>query len=338
MTEKDDQASAPDTVDEDLMAPVGDAVSGWPVPPGPRRLPPLTALRAFEAAARLGSFRAAAEELAVTHSAISHQVKELETHFGAPLFRRQGRSVVLTDIGQIYAPALTQAFDRMAQATDMVRRAAGPPTLRVQVYVTVAIRWLIPRLQRLYAAHPGFTVHLYTSFREWEFHLDRADVGIIYVRGPVRSDLAYDLLFRCAVQPVCTPALAAGPPPLVRPEDLAGIPLLAVDGRGDDWPIWLNAAGVGSRIERPTARFDSYLLAYEAALDGQGVVMSGGPLTEADLAAGRLVAPFDLTVQQPGSWYLVYPPNRLHERAIARFRDWLRAEVAGGSAADPTGG
>lgn len=297
----------------------------WPLPPGPRRLPPLTALRAFEAAARLGSFRAAAEELSVTHSAISHQIRELELHFGLPLFHRHGRGVALTDIGGLYAAPLRQAFDGMARATDMVRRAAGPPTLRVQVYVTVAMRWLIPRLSRFNAAHPDVTIHLYTSFREWEFDLTRADVGIVYVRGSGHDDLAYDLLFRSVVQPICTPALAAGPPVLATPDDLAAVPLLAVDG--DDWPSWLDAAGLGDRIPRPAARFDSYLLAYEAALDGQGVALSCGPFTAADLAAGRLVAPFALTVQQRGSWYLVYPPGRSREPAIDRFRRWLQAEA-----------
>jgi LysR family glycine cleavage system transcriptional activator len=158
-----------------------------------RELPPLSALRAFEAAARHMSFRVAAEELGLTQSAISHRIAALEQHFGARLFDRAGRRIALSEPGRLLFPLVRDAFDRLAQGAELLRRARMTDDLRVQVYVTVAVRWLIPRLHRFQAANPNIVVRINTSVLDWEFDPDIADLGLICTQAPDRPRLHYDL-------------------------------------------------------------------------------------------------------------------------------------------------
>ncbi|MBL9036277.1 MAG: transcriptional regulator GcvA [Rhodospirillaceae bacterium] len=292
-----------------------------------RDLPPLSALRAFEAAARHLSFRSAAEELGLTQSAISHQVTGLEDHFGLRLFDRAGRRVALSEAGRILFPFLRDGFDRMTQGADLLRRARMSEDLRVQVYVTVAVRWLIPRLHRFQSANPNVVVRVNTSVLDWEFDPDIADLGMICTAAPDRPGLHYDHLFDALLFPVCTPAVAQGGLGLRQPVDLVNHALLQVYTTANDWQLWLDAAGVPNLKGRAAAQFDSYLLAIEAALDGQGVALAPHFMVAEDLKLGRLVRPFAVEVRQPARWYLVCPTDRLKDRPIEAFRAWLKEEV-----------
>jgi len=294
-----------------------------------RDLPPLSALRAFEAAARNLSFRVAADELGLTQSAISHQVAALERYFGARLFDRAGRRIALSEPGRLLFPLVRDGFDRLTQGADLLRRARMTDDLRVQVYVTVAVRWLIPRLHRFQSANPNVVVRINTSVLDWEFDPDIADLGLICTPAPDRPGLHYDLLFEALLFPVCTPAVAQSGLGLRQPVDLVNHALLQVYTTANDWQLWLDAAGVPNLRGRAAPQFDSYLLAIEAALDGQGVALAPHFMVAEDLKLGRLVRPFPTEVRQPARWYLVCPAERRSERVIEAFRVWLKNEVAG---------
>ena len=293
-----------------------------------RRLPSLTALRAFEAAARHTSFRLAAEELCVTESAVSHQIRALERQLGVALFYRNGRRVELSAAGAAYFPVIRDAFDRIDRGTELVRETGFAGELTLQVYVSVAVRWLLPRLYRFHEAHPDILVRLSTSYRGWEFEPDFADVGFVYRRPPLEREYHYVPLFRVPVFPVASPALVGRR--RLRPSDLADFHLIRITP-ADDWGDWLRAAGVPELEGRPGPRFDTYLLGIEAAVAGRGVAMAMAFLVRDDLDAGRLVRPFDLEVPQRGSWYLVFRRERRSDPRIVRLAGWLRREIA----ADP---
>ncbi|MDX1514041.1 MAG: transcriptional regulator GcvA, partial [Gammaproteobacteria bacterium] len=207
-----------------------------------RKLPPLNALRAFEAAARHLSFTRAAEELHVTQAAVSHQVKSLEEYLGIKLFRRFNRSLLLTDEGQAYLPTMTKAFDLMSDATSRLvkKDPAGP--LTVSVLPSFAARWLVPRLGRFRRAHPEIDLRIDPATQLVDFGRGDVDVGIRYGRGEYPG-LRSDRLMEEDIFPVCSPALLDGEHPLKDPEDLAHHTLLHDDGHGD-WRTWLLAAGV----------------------------------------------------------------------------------------------
>ena len=292
-------------------------------------LPPLASLRAFESAARHLSFRVAAEELSVTQSAISHQVADLERRLGTKLFHRHSRRVALTAAGEVYQPFLREAFDRIAQGTAQVR-ALGEPSrdLDVQVYVTVAVRWLIPRLHSFTTAHPEVRVRFNTSHLDWEFDETAGDVAIVCTARPERPGLFAAHLFDAQLTPVCSPALVHGGLGMRQPADLVNHSLLRLYTAADEWPVWLSAAGVPTDVGHGGPHFDSYLLALEAAIDGQGVAIVPRFLAASDLRSGRLVAPFALEVPQPRRWYLVCRNDRRDDPRVSAFRNWLRSEIA----------
>ncbi len=296
-----------------------------------RPLPPLAALRAFEAAARHSSFRAAAEELAITQSAVSHQIAGLEKRLGTALFRRKARRVELTEAGSLYYPFLRDAFDRIALGSSLVRRQAQTGELMTQVYVTVAVKWLIPRLHRFQTAHPDILVRMSTSQLDWEFDPEIADVGIISTRKADRAGLHYTHLFDARLFPVCSPAVAQSGTGLRQPVELVNHTLLQLYTAEDDWRAWLEAAGVGQLVGRASPQFDSYLLALEAAIEGQGIALAPHFMVASDLKAGRLVKPFAVEIRQPARWYLACRKERRGEARIECFRTWLMLEIA----ADP---
>lgn len=291
------------------------------------RLPALSALRAFEAAARHLSFREAGDELCVTHSAISHQVKELERELGGPLFWRKGRRVELTDAGTALFPVLRDAFARIGETTAHLRQRSGAAELTLQVYVTVASRWLLARLHRFEAANPELRLRLSTSHRGWGFDAENVDVGMIYREPPLEPELIYWPLFRADLVAVASPALVQGGLGLRQPVELVNHRRLGVYTAERDWAIWLTAAGVGELASHGSVLFDSYLLALEAAIDSQGVALVPDFVAAADLRAGRVVQPFGLAVAQSGGWYLVCRKERMHERSIVCLREWLTSEA-----------
>jgi LysR family glycine cleavage system transcriptional activator len=296
-----------------------------------RQIPPLTALRAFEAAARLGSFRAAAEELSITQSAISHQIAGLEERLGAALFRRTARRVELTEAGTLYYPFLRDAFDRISQGTELVLRAAKSDDLMVQVYVTVAVRWLVPRLHDFQVTNPDILVRFNTSHFHWHFDPSTADIGMVCTSDTDNPAHHYTFLSDARLEAVCSPALAQAGFGLRQPADLVNHVLLQLFNKAEDWQAWLQAAGVPHLLGRAAPKFDSYLLALEAALDGQGIALAPHFLVAEDLKSGRLVAPFKITTTQPGGWYLICMKERAQEPRIKRFTAWLQQQIA----ADP---
>ncbi len=284
---------------------------------GVPNLPPLASLRAFEAAARHLSFRAAADELSVTQSAVSHQVAELERRLGVTLFHRRSRRVELTEAGATYQPYVRDAFDRIAQGTALI--TSSGTTLDVQVYVTVAVRWLIPRLHSFNTAHPDTRVRLNTSTFDWEFDETAGDVAIVCTERPDRPGLHATHLFDAELTAVCSPAL--------QPVDAVRHPLLQLYTAPEEAEAWLRAAGLPPP-STPSTRFDSYLLAIEAAIEGQGIAVVPTFLVDNDLRTGRLVAPFDVTIPQPRRWYLVCRTGQQDRPHVRAFGDWLQEQVA----------
>jgi LysR family glycine cleavage system transcriptional activator len=291
-------------------------------------VPPLPALRAFDAAARHLSFRAAAEELAVTQSAVSHQIAELEQRLGVALFRREHRRVELTDAGLLYHPHVREGLARLEQGTALVTLGSAGRELDVQVYVTVAVRWLIPRLHSFTSTHPEVKVRLNTSHLDWEFAADESDVAIVCTEQPERPGVSATHLFDADLVAVCSPVLARAGLGLRQPADLVNHSLLQLYTAVDECETWLEAAGVPQVTGAGTVRFDSYLLAIEAAIDGQGVAIVPDFLVGADLRSNRLVAPFDVVVPQRRGWYLLCRAEQADQLPVRQFRDWLRAQVA----------
>jgi LysR family glycine cleavage system transcriptional activator len=302
----------------------------------PVHLPSLNGLCAFEAAARHGSFARAAADLHVTKSAVSHRIRRLEEQLGVPLFTRRTRGLVLTPEGQAYLPDVRAAFANLRAATvDLLRPQRGH-ILKVSATPTLAAKWLVPRLAGFNAEHPGIDVRINTSMRLVDFAREGMDMAIRYGRG-VWPGLRTDRLpMTDEFFPVCSPALLRGPVPLRAPGDLASHTLLYVDYERIEWRLWLDAAGVLPEVTRNLTRrgltFDDAYMALQAAVGGLGVALGYGPYVEADIAAGRLVAPFDVSLPSSAGFdaYVVCPEAMARERDISVFRDWLltSADVA----------
>lgn len=309
------------------------------------RLPPLTFLRTFEAAARHLSFRKAAEEIHVTPAAVSQQIKALEDYLGFPLFHRLTRALALTERGAAMQPKIREAFDCLAQAFEAARQAQTS-LLTVTAPPSFASRWLVPRLPRFAGAHPQVEVRLSSSAATIGRRGDSlvreegaadltgrgAEVAILYGTGPYPG-CRVDKILAADYVPVCVPRLLEAEPPLRTPEDLRHHPLIHDETLGDgerrpSWEAWLRIAGVTGIDARRGPRFANAALAREAALDGQGVVLALRPLIEADLAAGRLAVPFDITLRSPYAYFLVVPEAVAEQAVVEAFRDWLLAEVA----------
>lgn len=296
------------------------------------RVPPLTHLQAFEAAARHRSFSRAADELNVTQGAISHRIKALEEMLGRPLFRRTGRGIALTEIGEAYLPVVREAFDRLAEGTVRLFAAGGTRTLTVTLLPTFAMQWLIPRLGGFHAAHPDAEVHLITTDRVVDLSREDVDVGIRSGRG-AWPGLRTDRLFGEDLVPVCSPALRDGPEPLAAPADLARHTLLHSSDDEDDWRLWLEAAGVEGVEPYGGQWFDNMALALSAAYAGLGVAVAPHAYVADDIAEGWLVTPFDFTYDFEDAVYLVCPEATAERPKIITFREWLLAEAAAERAA-----
>ncbi len=301
-----------------------------------RRLPPLNALRAFEAAARHLSFTRAAAELHVTQTAISHQIKALEERLGVRLFRRLPRGLLLTEAAQRLLPPVRDAFDQIAAATERLAAGGASATLTVSVLPSFAAKWLVPRLGRLRAAHPDLDLRISASSELVDFARDDVDVGIRMGSG-VYPGLRVERLFGEALVPVCSPLLREGPHPLLRPEDLAHHVLLH-DEDYAGWELWLRLAGVPGVLARRGPVFTDSGMVVQAAAEGQGVALARRVLAAGDLAAGRLVQPFDVSIPHDLAYYLVCPEATAEQPKIAAFRSWLLAESQREARADDGAG
>ncbi len=298
-----------------------------------RRLPPLNAIRAFEASARHLSFTKAAEELFVTQAAISHQIKALEAALGLQLFRRFNRRLMLTDAGQAYLPPLREALDGIAAATERLRAAEQTGSLKVSVLPSFAAKWLLPRLSRFRERHPEIDVLVSASNAIVDFAHEEVDIAIRYGFGRYPG-LEVDFLMGDRIFPVCSPKVLADGPPLREPADLRHHTLLhdadALATESESWRVWLDAAGVtGVDPSRGPGFSDSSML-LQAAIDGQGVALGRSALAALDLEAGRLVQPFGPSIPSNLNYYIV-TPRGAGERPKARlFHDWLLEEAAAG--------
>ena len=309
-----------------------------------RPLPPLNALRAFECAARHRSFRKAALELHVTPAAISHQDKALEDLLGVQLFRRVTRGLELTAEAQASLPKLAEGFDALAGAVALLRAPPAVTTVRVGAAPSFAGKWLTPRLHGFVAAHPDADIRIIASTRfidprqrsADDFDRDDiqdADIDIAIRFGSGRyADRQANRLFDVRATPMCSPQLLEGPHPLLTPDDLRHHTLLhddtlAQDEGGADWNTWLKAAGVAGVDTTRGTHFNHASLGLDAAIDGAGVVLSYPVLASSDLARGRLVAPFAISVPVDFGYFVVSANGARDQPVIAAFHQWLVEEA-----------
>lgn len=291
-----------------------------------RRLPPLNALPDFETAARYLSFTKAAQELHVTHGAVSRQVKSLEDYLGVPLFRRLNRALRLTDEGQAYAGTVRELLDALAEATDRLRDRKKASRLTVSTTYSFTIGWLVPRLARFRALHPEVDVRLQANDQMIDFVRDNVDLAIRYGRGQYPG-LAVERLMGDDYLPVSSPALLKGTNPLKKPADLRRHVLLHEEGTEVDWRMWLMAAGVEGVDASRGPIFSHSAMAMQAAIRGEGVALGRRTLIEEELAAGQLVRLFDLRLKSQMAYYIVYPPRAIERPKVRALRDWLLAEA-----------
>lgn len=289
-----------------------------------RRLPPLTSLKAFEAAARHRNFTRAAAELFVTQAAISHQVKQLEEWLGLKLFERRGHALTLTADGKSYLPEVAEALDRLVAATERLTSNLAAGTLRITVLPSFAAKWLMPRLSRFHAAHPEIELDLVSNEESWDFSSKDFDLGIRLGNGRwpgVQADLIADEW----LTPMYNQALDARTP-LQKPADLAHHALLH-DAPRDNWPRWLELVDAPAVDARKGASFTDASLALQAAIDGHGVLLGRLFLAADDIAAGRLLTPYPQRLKNDYSYWLAYPKASALKPRIAAFRSWLLREA-----------
>ena len=285
------------------------------------RLPSLNALRAFEVSSRHLNFRVAAEELGVTQGAVAQLVRGLEADLGIRLFDRLARSLALTDQGRTFAASIHRAFELIAEATATL--LPEPLRLTISVTPTFASKWLIPRLSEFTAANPDLELGIVASDRMANFQTDGVDIAVRYGKPPFGSNVTGELLFEQEVVAVCSPGLASGR--VSRwPPDLSGFVLL--HDAHNLWPEFMEKAlGLSPAGTSKGVRFSQTSLAIDAALGGHGVALAADFFVEQDLAAGRLVRLFDLTMRAANGFYVVTPRKPRHPSSTATVRDWLLA-------------
>ncbi|NYH12178.1 transcriptional regulator GcvA [Pseudomonas moraviensis] len=288
------------------------------------RLPSLNGLRAFECAARHMSFTRAAEELNVTQTAISHQIRRLEDELGVRLFMRLKDGLALTDEGSAYLPGIRSAFLELRYSTEKLLESSSNSVLTISTLVSVASKWLLPRLPSFREAHPEIDVRISASTELVDFRKGGIDAAIRYGDGNWPG-LRADWLMSDEIFPVCSPRLLNGDKPLKTPADLAHHPLLQVSGlTANDWNDWLHAAGQPPLTAKgPRLTFDLAMMAVQTAIDGQGVCIGRSTYVDDDLRAGRLVAPFDLRLKSTSGFYFVTPHENAESKKIVAFRQWL---------------
>jgi LysR family glycine cleavage system transcriptional activator len=301
-----------------------------------RRLPPLNALRAFEAAARHLNFSRAADELAVTPGAVSQQIQNLEDYVGGALFKRTPKGLLLTDAAQTALPALREAFDRLAEAASLLTAPVDGRRLTVSVAPSFAAKWLVPRLGLFEEAHPQVDVWLSADMEVVDFASGEIDLAIRYGAGRY-AGLEVIKLMAETVIPVVSPELAAASA-LNAPADLAHHVLLH-DGSPDadescpDWPMWLAARGIKGVDGARGPRFNQSSLVIEAAMGGRGVALAKRALAQADIDAGRLVAPMQFATAVDFAYYVVHPKAKGRLPQVKAFVAWITAQAAAHQAA-----
>lgn len=296
-----------------------------------RHLPPLNALRAFEAAARHMSFTKAAEELHVTAAAVSHQIHALEQDLGVPLFRRLNRAIELTPSGRVLVPGLSAAFAGIHSAVGRLRAHNDTGTLTVSTAPSFAAKWLVLRLHRFQERHPEIDVRLSATDDLVDLAQGEFDLAIRFGAGTYPG-LTTELLLRNEVFPACSPALLRSGPPLETPDDLRRHTLIHDQTSEKEplvpsWSMWLKAAGVTGVQSDHGPSFSNSYLAVDAAIAGRGVVLTNSTIAAGDIAAGRLVRLFSLGLPNRVAYHIVTLPGALDRPKVKAFRDWLRREA-----------
>lgn len=289
-----------------------------------RQLPPLNSIRAFEAAARHLHLGKAADELSVTHGAISKQIANLEGHLGFTLFDRAGNRLSLTERGLKLLAASNAALDQLGYAIARLDGGAVEGELRLSVPPAFAANWLIPRLAEFKKHAPALKLHVLSSNRVGDVLDDDTDLSVRFGK-PVWKNCAIRLLGHVRYFPVCSPALLAGPPGLSSLADLARHPLLFDDPEGENWRRWLEHAGLRDVEPRGVIYLQDFSHILSAARAGLGVCLGDMITTGADLAAGHLVRPFEQSVEGLGAYFVITP--QLASPAARLFADWLEAEM-----------
>jgi LysR family glycine cleavage system transcriptional activator len=291
-----------------------------------RSLPPLNALRSFEAAARHQSFTRAADELCVTQGAVSHQVKALEADLGVKLFNRERQGLVITDAGHDYLAVVRDAFDRIALGTDRLLYRQHSGVITVSVSPDFAAKWLVSRLGRFTEAYPEMELKVSATMHHVDFAREDVDLAIRHGAG---NWVGLDAANLCSEElfPVCSPALRLSPRGIHSPEDVLQFPLLHLNDRRD-WSRWLETTGASGEglLHGPIFNHASMLI--DAALDGQGIALARTVLAAADLIHRRLVRPFQTALPLKNTYWIVCPNATSALPKIAAFRDWLLAEAA----------
>ncbi|MCA1772504.1 MAG: LysR family transcriptional regulator [Halomonas sp.] len=297
------------------------------------KLPPLSSLRGFEAAARLQNLRAAAEELHLTHPAIANQIHRLEENLGVKLFERKGRNILLTAAGHRFYPHVRDAITTLISGAEAARHLYDADPLRMQVYVTTSIRWLAPRLAQFHESYPEIELQVMTYSVGWDFDEANADVAIIYRDTPLPDHLHWTPLFPSQIFPVCSPDMLDERQRPLSPEQLKNYPLIEVYTESWTWSNWLNALNPplsSHEHEYPKGSIivDTLAAALEMAERGEGVALVNGPFADDALADGRLVNPADQVIDSPGEWGLVCHKDMISSERIKRLIDWLSSQAS----------
>lgn len=291
-----------------------------------RMVPPLNPLRVFECTARRGSFTKAADELYVSQSAVSRQVATLEDYLGVKLFIREQGGVRLTPVGERYQREIGPVFASIASATERLRKTTATSPLKLQVYATFAVKWLMRRLPSFQAQYPHIHVRISTSVAPVNFTKDDVDGAIQLGNGDwFNADAEY--LFADVIEPVCSPSLLEATPPLKAPADILRQRLLYSRYRRTDWEDWCASVGFSLLNDPEPMVFPSSLLTYQAAVDGLGVAVGQTRLLQAEFDARLLVRPFERPLRRNLAYYLVTPSGLSPPSKLRVFRDWLRTET-----------
>lgn len=290
-----------------------------------KRLPPLNALRVFDAAARHLSFTRAADELFVTQAAVSHQIKSLEDFLGLKLFRRRNRSLLLTEEGQSYFQDIKEIFSQLTEATRKLQSRSAKGALTVSLLPSFAIQWLVPRLSSFNSAYPGIDVRIQAVDREVDKLADDVDVAIFYGRGNWPG-LRVEKLYAEYLLPVCSPLLLTGDKPIKTPEDLAKHTLLH-DASRRDWQTYTRQLGLNLNVQQGPI-FSHSAMVLQAAIHGQGVALANNVMAQSEIEAGRLACPFNDVLVSKNAFYLVCHDSQADLGKIAAFRQWILAKAA----------
>ncbi|WP_171054520.1 LysR substrate-binding domain-containing protein [Roseovarius arcticus] len=295
-------------------------------------LPALSQLHTFEAVARRMSFTTAADELCLTQSAVSRQIKSLETNLGQPLFRRRHRAIELTREGRLLLDAVTRGLDEISQCISSLRSASEAPQITVAASVAFSYYWLMPRLERFAERCPEVDLRVLATDQKVDLGQGDADVAVLYGDGGW-DGIETRRLFGERVYPVCSPGYLRAHPEMQSPGDVLDQTLLHLDGGGTiwgavDWRVWLARQGVTGQPLRRGIRLNSYPMVLQGAEAGRGVALGWSYITDAMLATGRLICPVDRPIETTNSYYIGASLKRLSDPAVAGFLEWIMDECA----------